>query len=349
MKKIVFFIVSLLAIAGCGTKNVDLTKVGVILPKTGDLSFLGEFMGNSLLLDSLAVQYYIEDCSGNPKDAALAAQKLISVNKVDYIVSSLSFLSEAINPICKQHDVPHFILSFSPVLANENNVIQPFVNSYQEAEAFVDYIKNNGVSSVVFLRHIETDADYVFESYTKNKLEELGVNVTSVSFDNKTVRDFKSDVLKVKQINPDLLVIQALAYNIPNIISTLNNYNVDIPVLGDLNFLDIQDDELKKSLNGIPFVGLNYILSDNYLNYAHKYSDKYSKQPFVLGAFAYDLGYYLSILSRGLTDKEEILSILNTSNTMYTVNSERFFNNNGYFDLKCGIYTFHGTSYVEYE
>lgn len=349
MKKVFLAVVSLMVIVGCNPKTSDLTKVGVILPQTGDLSFLGEFMSNSLLLDSTAVEYYIEDCSGNPKDAALAAQKLISVNDVDYIVSSLSFLSEAINPICKQNKVPHFILSFSPVLTNENNVIQPFVNSYQEAEAFINYIQGSNVKSVVFLRHIETDADYVFEHYTKHKLDELGIKVNSIQFDNNTVRDFKSEVLKVKQINPDLLVIQALAYNIPSLISSLNAYNVDIPLLGDLNFLDIQDDELKKSLNGIPFVGLNYVLSENYSHFTRSYTKMYSKQPFALGVFAYDLGHYLSALPHGLVDREEILTILNTFDDISLVNSEKHFNDSAFFDLKCGIYTFHGTSYVEYE
>ena len=40
------------------------------------------------------------------------------------------------------------------------------------------------------------------------------------------------------------------------------------PVLTGVNW-DIQDDELKKSLNGIPFVGLNYVLSENYSHFIY--------------------------------------------------------------------------------
>lgn len=340
--------VILLQPRACSRKKQDVKKVGVILPSTGDLAFLGEFMGNSILLDSSDVTYIVEDCQGETKQAIMAANKLISKDKVSYIVTSLSYLSEAVNPVCENANIPHFILSFSPKLIEKNNVIQPFISTRLEAEKFVEYIIEKDYKKVAFLRHQEPDATYGFENIIKPKLEQHGVQIVDISFNNTTIKDFKPEILKVLQAEPDLMVIQSLAYNIPNIVSAMKSYNFAIPVLGDVNFLDIQDAQTMTLVDGIPFVGIESVLSENYKQYRDKYVAKYKKEPFALGSFAYDLGLYLKYIPAGASH-EEILDILNKTEDQHLVNNQQVrFNESGQENVVCKILTFKDNKIVEY-
>ena len=341
---------SLLFIAKNKPSEKQTVKIGVVLPLTGDLSNVGEFMKNSILLDTSDVDFVIEDCQGNPSKATMAVNKLINTDHVSGIVSSLSFLSEAINPVCEKRNIPHFILSFSPTLVEKGNVIQSFVSTRLESEAFVQFIKDKDVKSVAFLRHQEPDALYGFENIIKPELQNMGVSIIEHTFNNNTVKDFKTEVLKIKQSNPDLLVIQSLAFNIPNIMSAIKAYQITIPILGDINFLDIQDQTTMKLVEGIPFVGVDYVLSNNYKNYKEKYIQKYNKQPFALGGFAYDLGRYLTVFS-GETSKDEILSTFNNATNIDIINDFEGsrFDQNGQENVKCVILTYRDCQIEEYK
>lgn len=332
MKKILLVLLTFGMLCGCQGKKEDTSvKIGVILPLTGDLAFLGNFMKNSILLnDSLNSELFIfEDCGGDPKQAVLATNKLINTDKVSALISSVSYLSESINPLLKSKGIPHFILSFSPRLWKEDNVIQPFVSTDQEAEMFVKYIAEHGISSVAFLRHQEPDATYGYDNYVKPRLDSMNVSITDIVFDNKTVRDFKNDILKIKSSNVQLLIIQSLAYNIPNIISAINTYDLRVPVLGDLNFLDIPDANTRSLVEGIPFIGVEYLVSENYKLYQTRYLERYNTLAFALGSFAYDLSILLDDSFMIFQDKsqQEIITHLNNLGR----NNKRTISDNVYF------------------
>lgn len=329
-------------------RQVEKKKVGVVFPLTGDLAFVGEFMKNSLLLDSTDVTYIIEDCQSKPSQATMAANKLINQDKVSYVVSTLSFLSEAINPVCESKNIPHFILSFSPTLVDKSNVIQPFVSTRLEAEKFVDYIRSNGYYKVAFLRHQEPDATYGFEKIIEPKLKEMGVEIIDVPFNNATIKDFKPEILKIKQAEPELIVIQSLAYNIPNIVSAIKTYNITIPVLGDVNFLDIQDAQTMELVAGIPFVGIQSVLTSYYSQFKQKYIEKYKIAPFALGSFSYDLGLYLRQIPAHAS-MDQIMTLLNGMTDPCLVNNNEVrFNKSGQENVVCKILTFKDNDVVEY-
>lgn len=354
MKKILCIMLTAIMFVGCQEKKDDNNvKIGVILPMTGDLSFLGTFMQNSLMLADTGddVSYIFEDCGGDPKQAVLATNKLINSDDVSAIISSLSYLSEAINPILAAKDIPHFILSFSPKLWEEKNVIQSFVSTKQEAEMFVKYIKDNQISSVAFLRHQEPDASYGYDHYIKPALDSMNVSIVDVVFNNQTVRDFKNDILKVKDSNAELLIIQSLAYNIPNIIAAINTYDLNIPLLGDLNFLDIQDSQTRSLVENIPFIGIDYLLTKNYKLYQEEYVSKYNVDAFALGTFAHDLSILLreSVVLQE-TAKPAIIDRLNHLDRINgTINDKIIFDSNGQLMINYCIMKYSNGGLAEFE
>jgi ABC-type branched-subunit amino acid transport system substrate-binding protein len=322
-------------------------KIGVVVPLTGNLAFVGEFMKNSLLLTkSDSVEFLFEDCMGNPKDAVNAAKKLITQNKVNCVVSGLSFISESVNPVCTNQNILHFILSFSPSMIDKQNVVRPFVSSTKEAEMIVSFIKENNYHKVAFLRHIEPDAEYAFKNTLQPLLKELNVEIVDIPFDNNNTKDFKNDLLKVKNSHADMLVIQSLAFNIPNIINTYKDYNLTIPILGDMNFLDIHDDATKEKVDGIPFIGLSYILTDEYKLYELNYKAAFKIEPFALGAFASDLSKVLNTV-RSL-DKKTYIDAVNDARIKGTIGAINY-KPNGDQDIEYTFLKFSDKSITSYK
>jgi hypothetical protein len=196
---------------------------------------------------------------------------------------------------------------------------------------FIKYIKDNNISSVAFLRHQEPDATYGYDHYIKPALDSMNVSIIDIGFNNQTVRDFKNDILKIKASNAELLIIQSLAYNIPNIVAAINAYDLNIPLLGDLNFLDIQDNQTRKLVENIPFIGIDYLLSSNYKLYKDIYFSKYNMDAFALGTFAHDLSILLrksKLLQE--TSKPAIINQINHLDKINgIINDKIIFDSNG--------------------
>lgn len=282
-------------------------KIGAILPLSGNLAFVGQFEKNSLemaLKGNKSVEIIYEDCKGSPKDAAIAASKLVNIDHVTAVISTLSFISESVNPILDQRKIPHFIFSFSPTLPSKNqNVFRYFVSSAGEANTFLDFITKSNYKKIVFLRHREPDAELVFNTFTLPNLEKMEVEVIDLPFGDNDF-DFKNFAQKIKTIKPELVVVQAFAYKIPNILKAFKENKLSTPILGDLNFLDvdISDPNNKSLLQSIPFVGLAFQTDTACMNYYAYYQKIYNSKPFTFGVFAYDLGLIINNSIESETD-----------------------------------------------
>ena len=104
--------------------SAEQIKIGVVVPMTGNLAFLGEGIRDAMLLakqDLGSTQYayelIFEDDQLDPKMTASAVNKLIGVNKVDAIVSFGSGPGNVVGNIGEQNKVVHFGIASDPNVA----------------------------------------------------------------------------------------------------------------------------------------------------------------------------------------------------------------------------------------
>lgn len=316
MKKIVFVLLPLLFLTvSCNPRaNSDKIKVGIILPLTGDIAFMGNMFRNAMMMDvdTNYVELLFEDSKGEVKTAINAANKLIT-SDIDVMVSFLPPVCEAINPICKKKNITHFVFTFSPNIADESNVIKQFPSSDAESHQFIKYIKDLGFSNVCFFRHMYPDADVAYHTIIEPILDSLSVNVTDIPH-MQSEKDYRNLALKALSEQPDIVVVQSLSINYDNIIRVFeqNQYN---NLLFDLNCVDFCTNETKVAqMEGCRFVGMDFITTERFEDFCQEYKMKFSSEPYVFGVFPKDLMLVLNNLHIIGTSKSDIINYCSNNN-----------------------------------
>lgn len=309
MKKILCIMLAAIMFVGCQEEGDKEIRVGVILPLSGDIAFMGEMLKNAMLMNAKndSVELFFEDSRGEAKTAISIVNNLLSIKKCNVIVSFLPPVSEAINPICEKNNVLHFVFAFSPNIVKNTNVIKQFPSSDYEAQQFLSYIKDTHAKRVVYFRHLYPDAEYAYNNIVAPQLSSQGVNVIDITHE-QTCEDFRNLAMKAKMENPDLVVVQSLSLNYSNILTALQNAQIDNIIL-DLNCVDFYGDtsNVMIKLQKIPFVGMDFVLSPKFDEFMRNYQSLYNKKPYVFGAFAYDLMTVINNLKETGLIKRDII------------------------------------------
>lgn len=192
-------------------------KIGAILPLTGRLSVIGEGekKGLMLALDSLKTKYpakkielIFEDFASETKNAVTAANKLISINNVDAIITSTTAACEAVSPIVEEKNVIHFVISPDlDILKKSKTNFRVYYNFLTEAKVVNKFISQHSPKSISFLAvrysSIQKEIEEVIEPFvTKSK-----INILSKDYFDITEKKFHTLIAKVKGLNPDLLFL----------------------------------------------------------------------------------------------------------------------------------------------
>lgn len=326
-------------------------NVGIIVPLTGQLAYTGEFVKEAFLMsvDTSKVNLIFEDSKGTTKDGVFATNTAIQKG-AKVIVSMTSFIAEAINPICEQKNITHFAFAFSPALAEKSNVLENFPSSVAEANEYVKYIDSLGVKNVCFMRHIEPEADWGYNKIIVPALKNRNITIFDEPFQPDNM-DFKNNMTRVKNTNSELLIIQSYAYHFPNIIANYKSLSMDTPILCDLNYLDVFSfgPEAVKNLEDIPFLGVSYVVSDAYVQYANSYHEQYNKSPYAYSAYAYDLGRFFNQLVENKVplNKQDIIRF-NQEHPTVGICGNFVYSNQGVIESNYCILTIHDGEYVNY-
>lgn len=355
-KSIVFslFCVSIMILCACQGKQKrgnEKINVGVIVPLTGQLAYTGDFVKEALLMsvDTSKVNLIFEDSKGTTKDGVSATNTAIQKG-ADVIVSMTSFIAEAINPICEQRNITHFAFAFSPALAEKTNVLENFPSSTAEANEYINYIDSMRVKNVCFMRHIEPDADWGYNKIIKPALESKNVDIINEPFQPDNL-DFKNNMLRIKNTNPDLLIVQSYAYHFPNIINYYKTLSIKTPILCDLNYIDVFSFgyDVVKNLEDIPFLGVDFVVSDAYGQYSKSYQKLYNKVPYAYSAYAYDLGHFFNQLAENKVplNKQDIIRF-NLEHPTDGICGQFAYSSQGVIETNYCVLKIHDGEYVKY-
>ena len=342
MKKIIFYALVAFSVIFVGCKNENTSnkiRVGVVMPLTGDLAFLGQPFTNAIIMntDTSKVQLFIQDTKGEPKTAINIINQMITTNHIDVVISLKPAISETINPILEAKGITHFVFAYSPEITDANNVVKLYPSSDDEDMAYLNYAKEKGYKSIAFLRHMFPDAELGYKTVVVPKSKEYGLTVYDEPFDEAT-KDFNNLSQKIKSYNTDLIVVQSLAYNFVNIVKSFQHSGIKDKMLGDLNFNDLYtyDYEIVREMENIPFLGLSYVLSEEYKKFDQEYFQEHGEKPTVSAAFPYDVMTVVNNMKESGTKKDEIIKYYNT-HEVNGVTGRIIFNEKGKQEVKYQI------------
>lgn len=309
MKKILVVLLAAVLLCGCqGKKDDNVIRIACNLPMTGEISFYGQSIkdGFDMALDELkdSMQYYniqmeflFEDNYSTAK-GAVSAYNRHSLNDFDIYISSCTAQSLAIKDLVSKKEVPHFIWSFYPLILSENDhLFRVWIDMAYEGQLFVDYIRKNDIKSVAFVYQNLSSTDEQFNVHIGPKLKALGVDVVYDEMYDINKKDFKDIVSKIKERNPETIILYGFQNQLAEIIKGLNanGFKLNGNVLCSFDFMDVLNILDHKLLEGIVTNIPEFEINQSLLNkkWRTKFYESYGRLPLFTDAYAYDYIYIL--------------------------------------------------------
>ncbi|MBP5399782.1 MAG: penicillin-binding protein activator [Alphaproteobacteria bacterium] len=304
MKKFLMSLCIVLALAACKDENKaneqantkPVVKIGVILPLSGANSYMGEQMreGYEFVREYSRpdVNYqliYVDDQQSSSK-AAVAAKKLIEVDKVDALLTGTSQTASVVADAAEKAKIIHLGISSDDRFTQKayNYTMAP--DSVDESVTLLKYLQEQGYRKIALITANEVFADLVDENMHK-LAEQYGMKIV---FNEKitpgATNDYRLMLRKAVQSEPDIFLLQSWPPEIDILTKQLLEIAPQAKITSLYSFFISSSPELYKGR-----FGLN--VGSNNQEFKTAFYQKYGKKLEQMSATAYaQLSLMLDIL-----------------------------------------------------
>ena len=263
-------------------------KVGVIGPFTGNVATMGQNCRNAIELalqnnknSPLSYQVIYEDDAYAPAKAAIAAQKLTSVDKVNALITCSAISGSAAVGIAGQNKTFMIgVIASAPEIANATPYsFLHWTQPHEEARQMLKILKENHVKKVVTF-----ELNHPGMSAIKNGLSQVmkdnGIEEVTYTF-QPTERDFTTLVDKAHAENADMWILLTVSPTMEIIIKNMTDKNIKVPYTS----IEVPSLMSDKSL----FEGISYVDTyDGDPMVLKQYMDLYNTNNVYGVAYSYD-------------------------------------------------------------
>lgn len=289
MKKLLCLLCAVFAIAGCDNQKSDkpVVKIGVMLPMSGELAEFGEnsryaidFAAEDHKNSPIKFKIIFEDDMFTPSKAAIIANKFITVDKVNALVTSFSPVGSVVSPIADKAKIVHI------GLANASNIVDGDLNFIDwqlvdvAAKKMVDYLVSQKCKKVVSF-NMQTVAGEEFRVKTNEFLDKSNIKYKDFFFapDN---RDFALMIQKAKSFGADYWILNSFSPALEIIRKEMLANDVNIPVINIQNMSLTKNPELFENQ---VFIGA----PDGNKDFVSRMAKKTKSKVLSIPAYAYDI------------------------------------------------------------
>lgn len=335
MKRITLIGLSLIALfaiifnACNNNTQTDNIKIGVILPLTGKFAVIGEGekKGIEMAIDSLKkkfpntkIEVVFEDFASETKNAVTAANKLISIEKVDAIITSTTAASEAVSPIVEQAHIINFVISPDiEIVSRSQYNFRIYYNFNTESEVVNAFVQKTKPSSVSFLASKYSSLQKLVDGKLEPDFKQAGINILAKEYVEVADKDFKTPILKIKNGNPSMWFLAPMTNQVDLYTNQLKDYGVtpsnDRIMIGSFTF-NWKPADFISTLEGYYIVTPVFQTYDNSNAFVKAFNEKYNAKPSFDIAYAYDNTLILSELL--ISSKKEFSNFKEAFNKLGT-------------------------------
>ena len=295
VRAFIVFSIAMLAILianKCGNNNqIDVIKVGVIAPLTGNQSRNAEMMMNGFKMaaEEDSISLVVEDSHDNPTTAVSAVLKLITRDKVVAILGDSR--SAVTKSIADETDKKNIIL-FSSISTADNltdNVLffrNVPKNELQAKSAYL-FIKNNLQLTNVAIFNKNDDYGNDMSNRFKTNASNLNI-VFNESYANNRI-DFRTSIKKIKSSGAEVIFAPSNYEETKNFIKQAIEMSLNIPIIGgddtDENLINVA----KQYSGGYYYT--TFIIDENssfYKSFYEKFKKRMGGEPQTYDAYAYE-------------------------------------------------------------
>ena len=329
-----------LLLAACGgekaaekpaTAEAETIKIGALGPLTGGVAIYGISATNGLKLavDEInanggilgkQIELNLLDEKGDSTEAVNAYNKLVDWGMVALVGDITSKPSVAVAEVAAQDGIPMITPTGTQLNITEagSNVFRVCFTDPYQGEVLAKYTKDKlGAKTVAIISNNSSDySDGVANAFAK-EAEAQGIQVVAREGYSDGDKDFKAQLTKIAQQNPDvlfvpdyyeqdgLIAIQAREVGIKSVIVGPDGWDGVVKTVDPSSYAAIED----------VFFANHYSTKDSnekVQNFIKNYKEKYNDEPSAFSALSYDAAYILkaAIEKAGSTDKEAIVKAI---------------------------------------
>lgn len=327
MKKIIGILLVFFLLSSCQRVEEETIRIGAILPLSGDLAVYGKSLQNGMDLsldefkknniDGKKVQIIYEDSKADPKLAISSFEKLSSIDKCKIVLGGFS--SSEVLSIAPTAEKNKIVLisptASSPSITNAGDYIFRITPSDTfDGEIMAKFAFYNLNLRNVAILFTNNDYGLGIANVFRNRFEKFGGNVVIEKIFESGTKDFKTQLISIKEKIPDGLYIIA-ASELGNILKQKTELalNVKVFTVGlaeNPKVIEIAGKGADNVFYSYPSFQVN---SDDSIvkKFVSDYKVKYGNEPDVLGAYGYDLlNITLLALKNNLESSEKIKNAL---------------------------------------
>lgn len=358
MKKWLLSLCMVLALVACKEEKKQeanakpVIKIGAILPLSGDLAIWGNSEKQGLILakenlpKDLRNKYELvfEDSSNANKNIQHLAQKMISVDKVDAIITMFDPAANIVGPMATANKIIHFGQSWFPQYVTDEYNYNVYADMREEARLIVDYLVDKDIKKV-YLFTVNQTGFIGGTDILKKLLKEQGIEYQETNF-NFGQTDFRTDIVKAQSFEAEAYIIGAFAPEADILTKQLKQINgEDIIITG----LDLGLNIANKNLYDGSVFGSPAIPENSFLN---AYKTKYNDENYLFGATVgyVSLNAIVHAFENSKTlDKQTVASFLRTDDNVPTIYSEKIVKDGGLIYIPSKLLTIKDDRLVVFE
>jgi branched-chain amino acid transport system substrate-binding protein len=334
-------ITSIIFTIGCvdksGTKTTtttaDTIKVGVYGDLTGQTSSFGQSTKNGIELaveeinksggiNGKQIQLVIEDDQGRPEQAKTVVSKLINQDKVIAVLGEVaSTNSLAAAPVAQDAKIPMITpSSTNPKVTEVGDYISRvcFIDPFQGSTMAKFAATTLKAKTAAILGDVNSDYSKGLTQFFEEEFVKQGGKVVAKEAYTQTDPDFKGQLTKIRDLNPDVLYVPGYYGQVGIIAKQARELGMNMPLLGgdgwdSPELWKLGGDSLKNSYIS------NHYSADNpapeIQNFVKAYQAKFNVVPDSLAALAYDAAKVLAdaIKRAGGTDSAKLKDAINAT------------------------------------
>ncbi len=269
-------------------------RVGVVLPLTGNFAALGEHAKNGYEmaranLSSVNVVY--EDAC-QPKDAVSALNKMIQEDKITVMGGSFCVVGFVpMLPILDQNKIIGFNLAPNPDSTLGHQYFISTNSSIKlKAGELGKFAANTLKAKTAAIIYYNTPLGEDYRKYFQESYEQNGGKVISSQVTLVDATDFRTELTKVKALNPDLIFVVQLSKPLANLLTESRDLGISAKLLGN------SQNEDQTIIDAAGKAALGFLISSDepmpktavVEDFNARYFAKYGQQPDVFARNAYD-------------------------------------------------------------
>ena len=271
-------------------------KIGVSAALTGNNAHLGENIRNALILaqenlpQNTKFEYHLvfEDSALESKKAAISANKMINVDKVDALVSHSPAAGGAISPIAEQSKVVHFNIGLAQSVAEGAYNFIHWNPPQEQARVMADELEKRGIKRVAIIKLNQSGPIELISSLSPLLIKK-GIEIVFEDTINSGETDFRTSIVKAKATNPEIYIILFFTPELEIIAKQIREAGIQKPITSMFYFSASKTPEV--------FEGEWYVdAADASKGFNEKFETRFGKVPEIMAPNAYDI---VNILVQG--------------------------------------------------